>query len=206
MKKITLSALIVFAIFSAVHCKKSKSKAVKKTLYTVDTNFTKVQWTAYKTTAKTPVKGIFKEVSVENITPSEKISANILNGATFRIPVSSLFSNDDTGQRDPKIKNSFFGVMKNTISLYGTLHITNEANGYANFTMNEITHKLPFTYSVKNNTMKVTGLINLNHWNAQEALQSLHKACELLHTGTDGISKTWDEVQIDLDIYFKKML
>jgi hypothetical protein len=35
-----------------------------------------------------------------------------LNGAQFSIPVNSLFTNDATGSRDPKILKFFFGVLK----------------------------------------------------------------------------------------------
>ena len=204
MKNFIYFVLGVAFVFSPVGCKKSKKNAKKVATYTVDTNFTKVQWTAYKTTEKTPVKGIFKEVSVSNLQPSKKIEGHILDNAHFKIPVSSLFSNDATGERDPKIKDLFFGIMKNTTLLSGTLHITNSSNGYADFTMNGVTEPLPFTYKIENNIMKVTGLMQLKNWKIEKAFASLHKACELLHTGSDGISKTWDEVQIDLEIAFKK--
>ena len=203
MKNLTYLVLAT-AFFFAVSCKKKKKHATKKTTYTVDTNFTKVQWTAYKTTDKVPVKGIFKEIFLENLQPSEKIQANILDHAKFKIPVSSLFSNDATGTRDPKIKKLFFGVMKNTILLSGTLHITDSINGYANFTMNAVTRKLPFTYKIEHKIMKASALMHFEEWHTQEAFESIHKACEILHTGPDGISKTWTEVKIDLKIAFKK--
>lgn len=204
MKKNAFLILVMFFFLAPISCKKKKKNAIKKTTFTVDTHFTKIQWTAYKTTDKIPVKGIFKEFSVENLQPSEKINAQILDNAKFKIPVSSLFSDDATGTRDPKIKNLFFGIMKNTTLLSGTFHITDSISGYADFTMNAVTKKLPFTYKIAHKKMKVTALMHFKEWDTQAAFESIHKACELLHTGPDGISKTWDEVKIDLDIVFKK--
>ena len=36
--------------------------------------------------------------------------------------------------------------------------------------------------------------------NGHSAIVSLNKACNELHTGDDGISKTWNDVQIDASI------
>ena len=33
-------------------------------------------------------------------------------------------------------------------------------------------------------------------WDALEALASLNEACKVLHTGADGVSKTWEDVAI----------
>jgi hypothetical protein len=35
--------------------------------------------------------------------------------------------------------------------------------------------------------------MNLENWDALAAVASINKACEALHTGKDGISKTWSE-------------
>jgi hypothetical protein len=41
--------------------------------------------------------------------------------------------------------------------------------------------------------------MNLENWDAL-AVASI-KTCEALHTGKDGISKTWSEVAVHADVY-----
>jgi hypothetical protein len=65
-----------------------------------------VSFTAYKTTDKLAVGGTFKEITLTNTTET---ALGALNGTKFSIPVSSLFTNDATGTRDPKIIKFFFG-------------------------------------------------------------------------------------------------
>ncbi len=40
-------------------------------------------------------------------------------------------------------------------------------------------------------------------WNGEEALKTLNKECYELHTGTDGISKLWPDVDVVLKIPVK---
>jgi hypothetical protein len=47
--------------------------------------------------------------------------------------------------------------------------------------------------------------MDLKNWNALEALASLNKACEALHTGPDGVSKTWEDVAINASVFLSKM-
>lgn len=203
MKNIVLLALTAVLAFG---CKgKKKETATKKeTLYIVDAQRSSVHWTGYKFTEKKGVKGTFTTINITKQNPSKTEGVAALNGVAFEIPVSSLFSNDETGTRDPKLKSLFFGVMENTTLLKGTFHITDETNGYIDLTMNGVTEKQPFTYHQQSKGIKLKGTLDLKKWNTAKALESIHKACELLHTGTDGISKTWDEVGLEAMIYFTK--
>jgi hypothetical protein len=42
--------------------------------------------------------------------------------------------------------------------------------------------------------------MNLEDWDGLAAVASINKACEALHTGQDGISKTWSEVAVHADV------
>jgi hypothetical protein len=91
------------------HCKDSK-KVLKVILqkqktegtYSLVNDSTKVSFTAYKTTDKAAVGGIFKEITLTNTTEGET-ALEALNGTNFSIPVSSLFTNDATGTRILKL-------------------------------------------------------------------------------------------------------
>ena len=49
-----------------------------------------------------------------------------------------------------------------------------------------------------------SGVMNLENWDALNAVASINKACEALHTGKDGVSKTWSEVAVHADVLLQK--
>ena len=173
---------------------KSKSEVLN---YTIDLENTVLNWTAYKTTAKVPVKGVFQEVKVNNSKPSASISG-VLDGLEFEIPVSSIYSKDSI--RDWKLKEYFFGVMKNTLKLTGTLHTEGDAKGKISLTMNGLTKDLPFTYEVGDNEIGLNAIMDLSTWQGKMAIESINTVCNDMHKGEDGISKTWNEVVINAQI------
>ena len=204
MKKTTL-LLIAFTLIVITSCKKEKSVIVPDTktsdvkTYSVISETSLVKWTAYKTTDKVAVKGKFNTI---NITNSKKAATvkDALNGILFSIPVSSIFSNEAT--RDSKLKEFFFGAMKNTSFISGTFDI-NDNGSFANITMNGMSKTIPLTLNIDGQAVKFSNTINLTDWDLGIAIASLNKACFDLHKGPDGVSKTWDEVQIEGVIYLK---
>jgi hypothetical protein len=40
--------------------------------------------------------------------------------------------------------------------------------------------------------------MDITNWNPLDALASLNKVCEILHTGRDGVSKTWSDVALNI--------
>ena len=200
-----ITSLLIFCL-ALTSCKKNTKKAIEQSdiatsIYVLDQSSAKIGWTAYKTSEKVPVKGEFKQITIKN----EAITINpidAINGAEFSILVSSLFSNN--AERDPKLLKFFFGVMKNTELLSGTISITNENTGNLALSMNTIIQSLPFTYTLVDNVFTLSGVMNLDQWNGQAAIESINKACFDLHKGTDGISKTWNDVQIDASISIVK--
>ncbi len=205
MKKITLFILILGMSFQFTSCKTEEKKEIKQkqqvslAAYSLHTAQNSIEWVAYKTTDKVPVKGRFKKVTITK--NGEGASAKeAINGAEFSIPVSSLFTADSS--RDYKLKKFFFGVMDNTKLLSGVLNLSDDTNGVASITMNSVTADLPFTYTLKGKQFKLTSTMNLDHWNAEKAVASINLACKELHKGKDGVSKTWSEVGIDISTTF----
>ncbi|WP_442267020.1 YceI family protein [Tenacibaculum sp. ZS6-P6] len=159
-----------------------------------------INFTAYKTTDKVPVKGMFKKIEVLKGGEGNSVKEAI-NGAEFEIPISSIETKDNG--RNIKIRKFFFGVMANTISLTGKLSIENDSIGSAEFTMNNVTEKLPFTYTIKDKVFSMSAIMDIEKWNAKNAVDSLNIACKDLHKGADGVSKTWSEVAINVTSTFK---
>ena len=206
MKKISVLILgLMFVTFAS--CKKeektetpTETSEVVKGL-TIVNDSTKVKWTGFKTTDKVAVNGVFTKIELKDVktgsTPQE-----VLEGVAFSIPVSSLFSNDATGTRDPKLINKFFGVMKNTELLSGILNFRDNQL-FMTLSMNDVTKQIPLEYTFENNLLSMKTTLNLNDFGGQDALSALSKACFDLHKGPDGVSKTWETVDIMGEVLFQ---
>jgi hypothetical protein len=212
MKKIILGMLLSTLLVTS--CKKEKTRNEEQTItneiskktFSIDANSTEINWTAYKTTAKTAVKGVFTSLTIDKPIQSENKQGTFSN-LEFSIPISSFYSKNEI--RDNKIKKLFFGFMEDTelISGYFSNIIGNEKEGAMslNLKMNGQTVVVPMKYTIDNNKINIDGTItDLLDWKMDAAFNSIHKACELLHTGEDGISKTWKEVAINATAVLKK--
>ncbi|MCF6222273.1 MAG: YceI family protein [Flavobacteriaceae bacterium] len=200
MKNIIYLSILTILLFT-VSCKKEKQSTPEKNTaiknYIIDTKNSVVNWTAYKTTEKIPVKGVFKEVIITNKKPAEK-PADLLDGLEFEIPVSSIFSNDSI--RDYKLVNYFFGIMKNTLKLKGTINAGTNGKGIINITMNGLSENMPFTYEIQGQNIDIKSVMNLDNWQAQAAIEALNSVCNEKHKAADGISKTWNDVALDIKL------
>lgn len=198
-----LTLILVFSI-AFTSCKSDKKQeetptTAKKALTLTNEN-TAVSFTAYKTTDKIPVKGFFSETSA-TLPENASTAKEALNGLKFEIPVSSLYTNDTI--RDGKLKRSFFGTMINTSKLSGTISLTDDSNGTVALNMNGMTTDFPVTVALKENTATINGVIDLKNWNALQALAALNEVCFDLHKGPDGVSKTWEDVAIEVTTTFE---
>ena len=211
MKKVCIVSFVIALAFNFSACKsevkKEENKAIKAIVKKEKKNVAfslkeannKINFTAYKTTEKIPVGGQFNKVEITNGGEGNTIKEAI-NNTDFSIPVSSIFTKDSS--RDYKIKKFFFGIMDNTKLLSGKLMIQDNVNGVAEIKMNGVTAKLPFTYTIVDKTFSMEATMDVNNWNALEALASLNKVCYELHKGTDGVSKTWNDVAIKITSTF----
>lgn len=200
MKKIVI---LLLALVTFTACKDKKQETPKETTINtlqLDAETAIVNWIGYKFTNKTGVKGQFNTVKISSNQPAATIH-EALNGVEVSIPVSSIFSNN--GVRDAKLKSLFFGLMEHTELLKGKVTSADQNGGIIALTMNNETHDLPFTLTTQGKTAYLKATIDVNVWHAEKSWASLHKACELLHTGEDGIPKTWQVVDVDATLNFK---
>lgn len=199
LKNIILISLTTLLSLAIISCKKEVKKEPAQ--FSIESKTITVNWTGYKTSDKVAVKGQFKEIKITNIKNSAT-AIEALNGAEFSIPVSSLFSNNE--ERDGKLKELFFGAMEATLSLKGTLQLDDNGIGNIDLLMNGTQQKIAVTYIVSGQLVEINGLMNLDDWSAQSALASLAKACFEQHKGPDGVSKTWNEVEVNAAVYLRK--
>lgn len=204
MKKVSLLILgLTFITFTS--CKKeektetpTETKEEVKGL-TIVNDSTKVKWTAFKTTDKVAVGGSFTQIELKDVktgsTPQE-----VLEGVAFSIPVSSLFTNNP--DRDSKLKTIFFGTLKNTELLSGILNFRDNQL-FMTLSMNDVTKQIPLEYTFENNLLNMKATLNLNDFGGETALAAINKACFDLHKGPDGVSKTWETVDIMGEVLFQ---
>ncbi|MCK5906667.1 MAG: hypothetical protein KAG37_03705 [Flavobacteriales bacterium] len=192
----SIIALMLIAITTSCgnSSENEKDTNSKKELTYLDAKTT-IQWTAYKTTEKIGVKGTFNEFRIEN---KDKVSSieEIINTTKFRIPTASVFSGN--APRDILIKTYFFGAMMNTDTIYGNFISAKDGKGQVAIKMNNVEFENNFTYSFKNDSLKINATLLLDNWNGYTALSSLHEQCFDKHTGPDGVSKTWPDVDLEI--------
>ncbi len=201
MKNLFYITIMLILGGQLISCKQEKSSTAEPEKPIVQIQASEagssMQWTAYKTTDRVPVKGTFKEVKIVSSTPSED-AAGALSDLGFEIPVNSIFTNDSI--RDGKLQKFFFAVMENSMTLKGKFNVETENSGKLEISMNGLSKELPFNYEVEKDTIHVSAKMDLNEWGAQAALESLNEACKVLHTGADGVSKTWEDVALNAKI------
>ncbi|PIB36960.1 hypothetical protein BFP72_16890 [Reichenbachiella sp. 5M10] len=191
--------LALFALYSCSPKKAQEEKSEEATAVVYDVAAAQVKWTAFKLTDRVGVSGTFNEVDV-TAGGAGSVETVLTNGM-FSINTASVDSNEAT--RDPKIKESFFGVF-NTPAITGTIVSAEGGKGQVELMMNDTTNMVPFSYITSDSTLVLTTSIDVTNWNGAAAIDSLNSVCELLHKGSDGVSKLWPDVTVQVTIPAKK--
>ena len=160
--------------------------------YKYDENATILTWTAFKLTEKVGVDGSFDEINV--VANESDNMFGVLTGATFEIPVASVNSQDPV--RDPKIKDSFFGTMNETMAITGSVISIDESGAKISITMNGVTVEYEGTIKVDEETITMNTTIDILDFDGQASIDEIGKVCEAKHTGEDGVNKFWSDVNV----------
>ena len=95
--------------------------------------------------------------------------------------------------------------MTNTELISGVFKSDGSGQSSIDVTLNGETANIPLTHKMVSDTaITFDGVMDLSNWNALSAVESINKACEALHTGKDGVSKTWSEVAVHAEVLFDK--
>ena len=202
MKKIILSVLMALSIVSNVNaeqktgCELSQKGAVN------------VNWTAYKTSDKIAVGGVFDSVKYTPIAPMGKNFRSILVGSKVSIDTSSVNSKNEG--RDVKLVKFFFNMMsdKNIEAKIVDIKADKKIKDAPrtglvtiDVKMNGVTKSVPMKYSFSNGLFSATGVIDILNFSAGKALSSINQACFDLHKG-----KTWSDVTIGFSTKIEALL
>ena len=66
--------------------------------------------------------------------------------------------------------------------------------------MNNITIDVEGEYKLNGSMFEWSTDIDVSAWNGLMAVESLNEACKDLHAAEDGVSKTWSEVNLSLEL------
>jgi hypothetical protein len=172
--------------------------------FSLDPSSLKVEWTAFKTTQKLGVNGAFPGVSLVKGVKEQRTLQKLLSSVSGEIRLEGA-SGIQTGNpgRDQTLFDRFFkhwkgaGLMKGRFKKIegsgkdGTLELELSING--------LKKALPLQWKLaEDGAFEAGGKMDVLEFGLKSAFDDLHKACEALHTGPDGISKTWSEVELRL--------
>jgi polyisoprenoid-binding protein YceI len=171
-------------------------------LLTLDEKSVVVNWTAFKLSDKVGVGGTFDSVVVSGVTDNETILGA---AATAQFDIYAASVNSNNPERDMKISNSFFGTMANTESISGkVVSLNDDGSGAILLTMNGVEKEITLEWKeTSENRLKLSTAINVNDWNAKPSLDSLNGVCTAVHTGKDGVSVLWPDLEVEVFADFK---
>ena len=156
----------------------------------------------YKFTAKTPVKGTFKKYDFKVNEKNGSIS-ELIKSLSFSIDAASI----DTGlePRNKTIFDNVFKVLMGGAKITGRVLDLDDKSGVMNIevSMNGVTQKVPMALKLEeksDNEAIVSGVgsIDMLNFKMNKSYENISKACKALHTGPDGVSKTWTEVGLTM--------
>lgn len=164
--------------------------------FSINESSLKLQWTAFKTSEKLAVKGEFTKFKML-AGPVEGGLNQAVRGVKFQVDKLSVSTGDPV--RDATLNEFFFAKLQGDITGEIKEFSLIEGLSLVNFTMNNVSKDISAGVQMEaDGSYVLYGKINLADFSASSALMSLNEKCKVLHTGKDGVSKTWDEVEFKL--------
>jgi hypothetical protein len=158
-------------------------------------------WTAFKFTEKKGVEGSFNVINVESDGAS-KDPKKVIESISFLIETSSVETQNE--ERNGKIAKLFFGTI-GTKNIKGRIKSLSESGkATIEIEMNAMKKDVVGKYTLVDANFSFTATIDVVDWNAGGAITVLNTACKDLHTGADGKSKLWSEVDLSFTTTLKK--
>ncbi|XDD46700.1 YceI family protein [Leptospira sp. WS39.C2] len=179
--------------------------AEENCIYEYDPNKTSLEWTAFKFTEKTGVKGKFDTIRVIGKT-KDKTKFGVAEKMKFQIDSFSV--NSANPDRDAKIKKYFFGSVKGNQKITG--HFSDISSGETgtaklNLQFGKSKTSVPVNFVWKEDTVEVVGTVDVATLGLTLGLSKLNAECNDLHKGADGVSKLWPTVDVKVISTLKKV-
>jgi hypothetical protein len=178
-------------------------------VYQLDPASLKVTWTAFKTTEKVAVNGNVQEVKV--VAPKKAKSLPVLLKGVIGSGSFDDVKKSETGNpgRDQTLFEKFFSLLSKKAQFKGGFATVkgDDQAGKMNLMLSVNGKKgaVPMAYQLSpEGAFEAVGTFDLLNYGMEKAHASIHQACEQLHKGKDGVSKTWTEVGLKIAATIKK--
>ena len=165
----------------------------KACFYSYNKELTVLEWTAFKFTEKKGVTGTFNEINITGMERSDD-PKKLIESLTFSIPTATVETQNE--ERNGKIAKLFFGTI-------GTQEIKGKVKGLSDngkatieIEMNKMKQDVVGDYTLDGGKFSFSATIDVMKWNGGAGITALNTACKDLHTGADGKSKLWSEVEL----------
>lgn len=197
--KYFMPILLLGFLFAA--CSSDKANEVPESCtYNYNDAQTTLEWTAYKFTSNSPVKGTFNTINVSTVSDAASIE-ELISSIGFTIPISSLETQDEL--KNNNIIDGFFKTM-NTSVLNGNVVEVKGDEVVFEVELNGIKQKVNGRYSLIDDVFSYTGVMNLNLFDSAKAIKALNDKCGDNHKGEDGVVKVSETVDIKFTTRLKK--
>ena len=164
-------------------------------LYSFNSSKTKIIWNGFKTTDRIKVTGQFESFKSSRDGLEYNTLEELVNGLDFSISTASSVSGDPV--RDMNLKDYFFRQLTKNFTLNGTLGLPKGGSIPVTFNTLLGSKNVDLDFTFENNIVEIKGIIDIGvDLGGVLAYDSIHEKCEQLHTGGDGVSKTWTEVEV----------
>jgi len=163
-------------------------------------------WKAYKTTDKLPVGGTFSKATLSPTAPAASVP-EALAGATMNIVASSVDSGLDI--RNQTLVTSYFSKLLPDapfrVSVAKVEGDNSSGTATLNVELNGVSRAMAFPYTVSEaGELTAVATMEMMDFGLKAAFDAIHTACEALHTGPDGVSKTWTDVELTVNATIEK--
>ncbi|MGB0914881.1 MAG: YceI family protein [Crocinitomicaceae bacterium] len=208
MKKAIFIAAGMSILLGFTSCKSDGSEAENEVVenntpacfYSYNEGSTNFEWTAFKTTAKVGVAGGFNEIEVVSESSDDPMA--VLKSMSFTMNTASVETNNE--DRNLKVATHFFETI-NTSEIIGNVISIDEETGKCiiKINMNAMSVDVEGDYTFEDNKFTFDTMIDVAAWNGIAGIDALNEICKDLHTGEDGVSKLWSEVQLSFSTTLK---
>ena len=165
----------------------------------------KPEWTAYKYTEKAAVGGTFNAYKLSPTKPASSFTGALQN-LSIEIDAASVESNNPA--RNTTIAEKYFALFAPQSIIKGNVLSAkgDEKKGTVeiNIDMNGVQKPYTFSYEEKEGMLVASSVMDMMDFQLQKPFDSIHTACKELHTGSDGVAKTWTEVALRVVVQYDK--
>lgn len=182
--------IIIFTIFFTT------SAWSETCLHSIKKGSEKLTWTGYKYTAKAPVSGTFDKIVYTQKNEGAESMSELIESIEFVIDTNS--TNSGNAARDTTLKKTVFGYLETPDTISGKFSNATQLDVVAELVANQ-KMKTKLKLEAADGKLVATGSLDLLEDGLKKSYDSVHIACKGLHTGEDGISKTWSTVDIKIE-------